>query len=103
MIFEAGTHLSKDCQLLCFRPKSGGWVGKTPMNAFSLARKERAGFRCLVTDGYHDVERSREKFAQMLRALVTDIDIPLGHHANSERIDPRGCRSRALHLDLPFG
>ena len=69
------------------------------MECLPRARQDRTGFARRVADRDDDVEREALQRLDGLAAVRRDVDAPLAHDADRERMNGRGLRPRGMHVD----
>jgi hypothetical protein len=78
------------CELLLLGSRGMRGIIEREMMPIPLAWEHRTRLVCLAANGDHRIDRLIQEFAQMLRAMLADIDANLTHHLDGERVNVSG-------------
>ncbi len=84
--FQLITDFPESSQFFFPRPGDRGRIGHAPMRALRCSGKNRALLSRFVTNGDDRREFLPGKFRDGFRALLRDVDSPLPHHVDRERV-----------------
>ena len=87
LLLKRISRVAKDLKLFCFAAHELRRIGDAPMNAPGTTWKDRTGLGHFVAHGNYIGEKSVGELAEVLRAVMADVDAAFTHDLNGKRVN----------------